>query len=59
MAVHLFGQPADMTALRDIARRHSLVLLEDAAQAHGAIHELGRAGAIGDAAALVFRRRRI
>ncbi len=55
MAVHLFGQPADMTALRDIAKRHSLVLLEDAAQAHGAIHELGRAGAIGDAAAFSFQ----
>jgi dTDP-4-amino-4,6-dideoxygalactose transaminase/predicted dehydrogenase len=55
MAVHLFGQPADMTALRDIAKRHALVLLEDAAQAHGAIHELGRAGAIGDAGAFSFQ----
>lgn len=55
MAVHLFGQPADMTALSDIAKRHSLVLLEDAAQAHGAIHELGRVGAIGDAAAFSFQ----
>ena len=55
MAVHLFGQPADMTALRDIARRHSLVLLEDAAQAHGAIHELGRVGSIGDAAGFSFQ----
>jgi dTDP-4-amino-4,6-dideoxygalactose transaminase/predicted dehydrogenase len=55
MAVHLFGQPADMTALRDIAKRHSLVLLEDAAQAHGAIHELGRVGSIGDAAGFSFQ----
>lgn len=55
MAVHLFGQPADMTALTDIAKRHSLVLLEDAAQAHGAIHELGRVGSIGDAAAFSFQ----
>src|SRR5215213_1160350 len=55
MAVHLFGQAADMTALRDIAKRHSLVLLEDAAQAHGAIHELGRAGSIGDAAGFSFQ----
>ena len=55
MAVHLFGQPADMTALRDIAKRHSIVLLEDAAQAHGAIHELGRVGAIGDAAGFSFQ----
>jgi dTDP-4-amino-4,6-dideoxygalactose transaminase/predicted dehydrogenase len=55
MAVHLFGQPCDMTALKDIAKRHSLVLLEDAAQAHGAMHELGRAGAIGDAAGFSFQ----
>ena len=55
MAVHLFGQPADMTALRDIAKRHSLVLLEDAAQAHGAMHELGRVGSIGDAAGFSFQ----
>jgi dTDP-4-amino-4,6-dideoxygalactose transaminase/predicted dehydrogenase len=55
MAVHLFGQPCDMTALRDIAQRHSLVLLEDAAQAHGSIHELGRAGSLGDAAGFSFQ----
>ena len=55
MAVHLFGQTADLTALRDIAKRHSLVLLEDAAQAHGAIHEFGRAGSIGDAAGFSFQ----
>lgn len=55
MAVHLFGQPADMTALTEIAKRHSLVLLEDAAQAHGAIHELGRVGAIGDAGGFSFQ----
>ena len=55
MAVHLFGQPADMTALSDIAKRHSLVLLEDAAQAHGSIHELGRSGSIGAAAAFSFQ----
>src|SRR5215212_1266263 len=55
MAVHLFGQTADMTALRDIAKRHSIALLEDAAQAHGAIHELGRAGSIGDAAGFSFQ----
>lgn len=55
MAVHLFGQPADMTALRDIAKRHSLVLIEDAAQAHGGIHELGRTGSLGDAAGFSFQ----
>src|SRR4029453_6769823 len=55
MAVHLFGQPADMSALSDIAKRHSLVLLEDAAQAHGAIHELGRTGSLGAAAGFSFQ----
>src|SRR5919106_5911691 len=55
MAVHLFGQPADMTALRDVAKRHSLVLIEDAAQAHGGIHELGRTGSLGDAAGFSFQ----
>ena len=55
MPVHLFGQPADMKALREIAKRHSLVIIEDAAQAHGAIHELGHAGALGDAAAFSFQ----
>src|SRR5207237_865799 len=55
LAVHLFGQPADMGALRDIARRHSLALIEDACQAHGAVHDLGRAGALGDAAAFSFQ----
>lgn len=55
MAVHLFGQPADMTALRDIAKRHSLILIEDAAQAHGGIHELGRTGSLGDAAGFSFQ----
>lgn len=36
MPVHLYGQPADMSALEAIARKHGLILLEDAAQAHGA-----------------------
>lgn len=55
MAVHLFGQPADMTSLRAIAQRHSVALIEDAAQSHGALHELGRTGSIGDAAAFSFQ----
>jgi dTDP-4-amino-4,6-dideoxygalactose transaminase/predicted dehydrogenase len=55
MAVHSFGQTADMAALRDVAARHSLLLLEDAAQAHGAVHDLGRAGALGDAAGFSFQ----
>jgi dTDP-4-amino-4,6-dideoxygalactose transaminase/predicted dehydrogenase len=55
MAVHLFGQPADMTSLRTLATKHSLALIEDSAQAHGAIHEMGRAGTLGDVAAFSFQ----
>jgi len=52
--VHLFGQMADMRALMGVAERHSLFVLEDAAQAHGAT-QLGRAaGSVGDAAAFSF-----
>lgn len=54
VAVHLYGRPAAMDALRDIARRHGLRLLEDAAQAHGARHRGRRCGALGDAAAWSF-----
>ena len=39
--VHMFGQPADMSALNEIARRHGLKMIEDAAQAHGAALEAG------------------
>ena len=55
MPVHLFGQPADMIALQAIARKHNLKIIEDAAQAHGAIHQLGRAGSLGDAAGFSFQ----
>jgi dTDP-4-amino-4,6-dideoxygalactose transaminase len=55
MAVHQFGQPADMTALRTIARRHGLKIIEDAAQAHGAEWETGRVGSLGDAAGFSFQ----
>jgi dTDP-4-amino-4,6-dideoxygalactose transaminase len=54
MAVHLYGQLADMPALTALARRHKLLLIEDAAQAHGAISGGRRAGAFGDAAAFSF-----
>ncbi|HZD08302.1 MAG TPA: DegT/DnrJ/EryC1/StrS family aminotransferase, partial [Candidatus Limnocylindrales bacterium] len=55
MPVHLFGQPADMVALQAIARKQNLKIIEDAAQAHGAIHQLGRAGSLGDAAGFSFQ----
>ena len=54
IAVHLYGQPAEMTALRTIAARHGLKLIEDAAQAHGATWEGKRVGALGDAAGFSF-----
>ncbi len=54
LAVHLYGQTANMTALREIATRRGLVLLEDAAQAHGATWCGIKAGALSDAAGFSF-----
>jgi dTDP-4-amino-4,6-dideoxygalactose transaminase len=54
VAVHLFGQVADMDALGACASRHGLVLLEDAAQAHGATWRGVRAGAFGAAGCFSF-----
>ncbi len=54
MAVHLYGQLADMRGLKALARRRGLLLIEDAAQAHGAMQDSCRAGAFGDAAAFSF-----
>ena len=47
MPVHLFGHPADMTALADIARRHDVLLFEDAAQAHGSTWKGAAVGSFG------------
>jgi dTDP-4-amino-4,6-dideoxygalactose transaminase len=54
IAVHLFGQMADLDALSVVTRRHGLALIEDAAQAHGARLDGRRAGSMGDAAAFSF-----
>jgi dTDP-4-amino-4,6-dideoxygalactose transaminase len=52
--VHLYGRPADMNAIRSIAARHNLRVLEDAAQAHGARYRGQRVGSLADAAAFSF-----
>jgi len=52
--VHLYGHPAAMDEIREIGRRHSLRIIEDAAHAHGAELRSRRAGALGDAAAFSF-----
>lgn len=52
--VYLYGQLANMTAITEIACRHDLKVIEDAAQAHGAVSNQGRAGALGDAAGFSF-----
>lgn len=54
MAVHLYGHPADMDAIKAVAKRHKLQVIEDAAQAHGARYEGVRVGGLGDAAGFSF-----
>ncbi len=54
IAVHLYGHPADMKMLREIAEDYKLVLIEDAAQAHGARAPEGPVGSLGFAAAFSF-----
>ncbi len=54
MPVHLHGLPAEMDDLVEVARRHGLVVIEDACQAHGARYRGRRAGSLGDAAAFSF-----
>jgi dTDP-4-amino-4,6-dideoxygalactose transaminase len=50
LAVHLFGQPANLKRLRAIADKHKLMLIEDGSQAHGAEIDGMRVGTVGDAA---------
>jgi dTDP-4-amino-4,6-dideoxygalactose transaminase len=52
--IHLFGLPADLEELRELARRHDIVLVEDACQAIGATYRGASIGAIGDMATFSF-----
>jgi len=54
LPVHIYGQPADIDALAVLATRHNLVLIEDAAQAHGATWNGRTVGVLGDAACFSF-----
>ncbi len=54
IAVHLYGLPADMKAIGDIARDRGVVVIEDAAQAHGAMYDGRMAGTLGDMACFSF-----
>lgn len=54
MAVHMYGHPVDMNPILDIAARHGLTILEDAAQVHGAEYEGRKCGSLGHLAAFSF-----
>lgn len=54
IAVHMYGHPCDMDALRTLAREHDLFLIEDAAQAHGTEYQGARVGSLGDMGCFSF-----
>ena len=54
IAVHLYGQTADMRSILSFARAHDLAVIEDAAQAHGALYDGAPAGSLGDIACFSF-----
>tara|TARA_Y100000310_G_scaffold345466_1_gene465305 strand:- start:15787 stop:16890 length:1104 start_codon:yes stop_codon:yes gene_type:complete len=54
MPVHLFGQCADMDPIIDIAKKHNIKIIEDAAQAHSALYKNKKAGSIGDVSCFSF-----
>ncbi len=54
MVVHIYGHPVDMGPVMEIARKHNLLVIEDAAEAHGAEYNGQRVGSFGDAACFSF-----
>ena len=54
IAVHLYGQPADMDPINELAGKYGLAVIEDAAQAHGGRYKGRRVGSLGDAAGFSF-----
>lgn len=54
LGVHLYGQPFDVDAVREVACRHNLFVIEDCAQAHGALYKGQKVGGLGDVGCFSF-----